>query len=140
MAGTGSRSKPHQYAARRRLNGALLGVWVAAERTCRHPDFQFDAYGAIRSAVADLLNVLPGEEEDGNGWRRAFWLYSPDPLLSGETQAIGYRCMARKEFGGRAKISRVGPEIALTPLLSASSPECVWEFKMSHRTRSRSRA
>ncbi|MEX3958749.1 hypothetical protein [Trinickia sp. EG282A] len=87
MAGARSRSNPHQYAARRRSNGALLGVWVAAERTYRHPDFQFDTHGAIRPAVADLLKVLPGDEEDRNGWRRAFWLYSPHPLLSGETPA-----------------------------------------------------
>ncbi|WP_225032061.1 hypothetical protein [Paraburkholderia sp. XV] len=87
MAGTGSRSNPHQYAARQRSNGALLGVWVAAERTYRHPDFQFDAHGAIRPAVADLLKVLPADEEDRNGWRRAFWLYSPHALLSGETPA-----------------------------------------------------
>lgn len=90
MAGTGSRSNPHQYAARQRSNGGLLGVWVAAERTYRHPDFQFDAHGAIRPAVADLLKVLPGDEEDKNGWRRAFWLYSPHPLLSGETPADAF--------------------------------------------------
>ncbi|RDK01158.1 hypothetical protein DLM46_19360 [Paraburkholderia lacunae] len=87
MVGAGSRSNPHQYAARQRSNGSLLGVWVAAERTYRHPDFQFDAHGAIRPAVADLLKVLPGDEEDRNGWRRAFWLYSPHALLSGETPA-----------------------------------------------------
>lgn len=87
MAGAGSKSNPHQYAARLRTNGSLLGVWVAGERTYRHPDFQFDALGSVRPAVADLLKILPGDGEDGNGWRRAFWLYSPHALLSGETPA-----------------------------------------------------
>jgi len=109
MAGAGSRSNPHQYAARQRSNGALLGVWVAAERTYRHPDFQFDAHGGIRPAVTELLKVLPGDEEDKNGWRRAFWLYSPRPLLSGETPADVFvrnpqRVIeaAREEFCGDA--------------------------------------
>jgi len=107
MAGAGSRSNPHQYAARQRSNGALLGVWVAAERTYRHPEFQFDAHGAIRPAVADLLKVLPDNDEDRNGWRRAFWLYSPHALLSGETPAEVFALdpqrvveAAREEFCG----------------------------------------
>ncbi|CAB3693597.1 hypothetical protein LMG24238_03244 [Paraburkholderia sediminicola] len=87
IAGSGSASNPHQYATRLRSNGALLGVWVAAERTYRHPDFQFDAHGTIRPDVASLLKVLPSNGEDPNGWRRAFWLYSPHAMLDGETPA-----------------------------------------------------
>lgn len=109
MAGTVSRSNPHQYAARQRSNGALLGVWVAAERTYRHPEFQFDAHGAIRPAVTDLLKVLPRDVEDRNGWRRAFWLYSPHAFLSGETPADVFVRnpqrvvdVAREEFCGDA--------------------------------------
>lgn len=107
MAGTGSTTNPHQYAARQRANGALFGVWVAAERSFRHPDFQFDDHGSIRPAVADLLKVLPNNDEDKNGWRRAFWLYSRHALLSGETPAdvfIGdperVIAAAKEEFSG----------------------------------------
>lgn len=87
MAGSRSGSNPHQYAARLRSGGGLLGVWVATERTYRHPDFQFDSHGGVRPEVSDLLKVLPSDEEDRGGWRRAFWLYSPHAKLDGETPA-----------------------------------------------------
>ncbi|OXI17406.1 hypothetical protein CFB43_22250 [Burkholderia sp. AU15512] len=61
MVDSASRSNSHLYAARGRLNGALLGVWGAAERTYRHPDFQLNAQGAILPAVTDLLKVLLGD-------------------------------------------------------------------------------
>ncbi|MFP3606071.1 hypothetical protein [Paraburkholderia sp. SIMBA_053] len=107
IVGAASRSNPHQYAARLRANAALLGVWVAAERTYRHPDFQFDDNGVLHPALADLLKALPRNEEDRNGWRRAFWLYSPHPLLLGEAPAevFGHDPqrvveVAREEFSG----------------------------------------
>lgn len=107
IVGAASRSNPHQYAARLRANAALLGVWVAAERTYRHPDFQFDDNGVLHAALADLLKALPRNEEDRNGWRRAFWLYSPHALLSGEAPADVFGRdpqrvveVARGEFSG----------------------------------------
>lgn len=107
MVGTGSTSNPHQYAARQRSRGALFGVWVATERSFRHPDFQFDDHGSIRPAVADLLTVLPSNDEDNHGWRRAFWLYSPHALLSGATPADVFVsdperviAVANEEFSG----------------------------------------
>lgn len=107
IVGAASRSNPHQYAARLRANAALLGVWVAAERTYRHPDFQFDDNGVLHPALADLLEALPRNEEDRGGWRRAFWLYSPHALLSGEAPADAFERdpqrvvqVAREEFSG----------------------------------------
>jgi hypothetical protein len=107
MAGTGSVSNPHQYAARLRLNGELLGVWVATERTYRHPDFQFDAHGALRPEVVDLLSVLPSNKEDRGGWRRAFWLYSPHSLVDDKIPAEVFALSPQKvikaaklQFGG----------------------------------------
>lgn len=92
-------------AARLRSNRALFGVWVAQERAFRYPDVQFDAQGNIRPEVADLLKVLPDEDEDRGGWRRAFWLYSPHALLDGRTPAEVFQSrpqlvvdVARREF------------------------------------------
>lgn len=87
MAEAASRDTLNDSAARARLCGSLLGVWVETDGVFRHPDFQFDASGATRPAVADLLAVLPSNAEDQNGWRRAFWLYSPHARLAGETPA-----------------------------------------------------
>ncbi|QIE22135.1 hypothetical protein SBC2_01440 [Caballeronia sp. SBC2] len=107
MAATGSVSNPHQYAARLRSNGELLGVWVATERAYRHPDFQFDIHGALRAEVAKLLSVLPRNEEDRGGWRRAFWLYSPHSLVDDKIPAEVFSLSpqlvinaAKQQFGG----------------------------------------
>ena len=107
MAGAGSVSNPHQYAARLRLKGELLGVWVATERAYRHPDFQFDIHGALRPEVADLLSVLPSNEEDRGGWRRTFWLYSPHSLVDDKVPAEVFALSpqrvikaAKLQFGG----------------------------------------
>jgi hypothetical protein len=96
MAGTTVRKNPAQYATRLRASGALLGVWDAPERTFRHPDFQFDAHGQLRSEVAELLALLPGADDDRGGWRRAFWLYSPHAQLGNETPAAVFPRDARR--------------------------------------------
>jgi hypothetical protein len=69
-----------------RAKGALLGVWSAPLRGFVYPDFQFDRSGNLRMDVAELLAVLPCDNDSG-GWRRAFWLYSPHALLDGQTPA-----------------------------------------------------
>ncbi|MEY2161282.1 hypothetical protein [Rhodanobacter sp. FW106-PBR-LB-2-11] len=85
-AGSQSRN-PGQWAKDKRDAGQLLGVWDGAARTFRHPDFQFERDGRLRSEVKTLLAAL-GEhpdwtaEADANGWRRAYWLYQPFRSLS----------------------------------------------------------
>lgn len=75
------------YATQARTSGALLGVWSEAHHAFLYPDFQFKRSGTLRTKVAELLAVLPANEEDRGGWRRAFWLYSPHALLDGQTPA-----------------------------------------------------
>ncbi|PMS14461.1 hypothetical protein C0Z18_31395 [Trinickia dabaoshanensis] len=94
-----------RFAARLRSNGTLFGVWVAHEHAFRYPDVQFDVLGNVKPEVADLLRLLPGEDEDRGGWRRAFWLYSPHALLDGRTPAEVFQSqprlvvdVARREF------------------------------------------
>lgn len=67
-------------AAQARARGVLLGVWSAPRHCFVYPDFQFNPSGDIRREVAELLAVLPSEDDHG-GWRRTFWLYSPHALL-----------------------------------------------------------
>ncbi|WP_296655214.1 hypothetical protein [Paraburkholderia sp.] len=74
------------YTVKARAKGALLGVWSAPLRGFVYPDFQLDRSGSLRSDVAELLAVLP-DDNDRGGWRRAFWLYSPHALLDGRTPA-----------------------------------------------------
>jgi hypothetical protein len=71
-----------------------------------YPDFQFDRSGAIREDIAELLAVLPSEDDRG-GWRRTFWLYSPHALLDDRTPAEIFIddptrviAVAREEFLG----------------------------------------
>ncbi|EIF28511.1 hypothetical protein BCh11DRAFT_03930 [Burkholderia sp. Ch1-1] len=94
------------YAIQARMNGDLLGVWSAPRHCFLYPDFQFDRSGAIRKDVAGLLAVMPGED-DGGGWRRTFWLYSPHALLDDRTPAEIFIddptrviAVAREEFLG----------------------------------------
>jgi hypothetical protein len=68
------------YADQARARGALLGVWSVPRHCFVYPDFQFNSSGDIRREVAELLAVLPSED-DHRGWRRTFWLYSPHALL-----------------------------------------------------------
>ncbi|WP_044022000.1 hypothetical protein [Paraburkholderia graminis] len=72
--------------ARAREARILLGVWSAARRAFVYPDFQFDRRGDLRPEVAELLTLLPKENDDA-GWRSAFWLYSPHANLGGQTPA-----------------------------------------------------
>ena len=87
MTGTRPKANAHHYAAHLRVAGALLGVWVARNRSFRYPDFQFDTQHGLRPEVSDLLRVLPSNEDDRGGWRRAFCLYSPHGLLNGDIPA-----------------------------------------------------
>lgn len=67
-----------QKPARLRREGRLLGVWVEAENRYRYPDFQFSEEGLMEE-VADLLSHLP--DDNGSGWGRVQWLYTPHALL-----------------------------------------------------------
>ena len=87
MAGVRLETTAHYYVAHLRAIGALLGVWVAGDRSFRYPDFQFDFHGRLRPEISDLLRVLPDNEQDSGGWRRVFWLYSPHSLLGGDIPA-----------------------------------------------------
>lgn len=94
------------YAIRAQASGDLLGVWSAPRHCFLYPDFQFYRSGAIRKDVAGLLAVLPSED-DGGGWRRTFWLYSPHALLDDRTPAEIFIddptrviAVAREEFLG----------------------------------------
>jgi hypothetical protein len=85
---TGVLSGPEagQYASRARAAGELLGVWCAPRRAFIYPDFQFDRWGKPRPHVAELLAILPYDEDRG-GWRCAFWLYSPHAYLDNQLPA-----------------------------------------------------
>ena len=79
-----STTNPAQWARNRRDAGALLGAWSPWERTFRHPDFQFDEAGRLKSEVKALLAALAAHAEltaeaDKTGWRRVFWLYGTTP-------------------------------------------------------------
>ncbi|MGF6414861.1 hypothetical protein [Paraburkholderia sp. MM5482-R1] len=94
------------YAIRAQESGDLLGAWSAPRHCFLYPDFQFDRSGVIRHDVAGLLAVLPGEDDRG-GWRRTFWLYSPNALLDDRTPAEIFIddptrviAVAREEFLG----------------------------------------
>ncbi|MFM0721158.1 hypothetical protein PQQ73_33155 [Paraburkholderia strydomiana] len=80
LVGEAPRPGVATYAAQARASGALLGVWCAPGHCFVYPDFQFNSSGFVRKEVAELLAVLPSEDDRG-GWRRTFWLYSPHALL-----------------------------------------------------------
>ncbi|MFP3605888.1 hypothetical protein [Paraburkholderia sp. SIMBA_053] len=87
LAGFSTEEEGTAYAIQARATGALLGVWSEFQHRFIYPDFQFNRLGAIRKHVAELLAFLPPNNEDRGGWRRAFWLYSPHPMLGGQTPA-----------------------------------------------------
>lgn len=94
------------FLADARATGVLLGVWSEPLRGFVYPDFQFDRFGKLRPGVSKLLMMLPGDDDRG-GWRRAFWLYSPHPLLDGllpaevfETDPDRVLGAAEHEFAG----------------------------------------
>lgn len=106
LAGKVSGLEATTYAAKAQARGDLLGVWSAPRHCFLYPDFQFHRSGALRRDVAGLLALLPSED-DREGWRRTFWLYSPHVFLDDRTPAeifmdeptrvIG---VAREEFLG----------------------------------------
>lgn len=75
-----ARQKP----ARLRKTGQLLGVWVDAENRYLYPPFQFHR-DELRPEMKTLLSILP--PDNGSGWGRAQWFYTPHTLLSGKTPA-----------------------------------------------------
>ncbi|ABE29367.1 hypothetical protein DR64_1317 [Paraburkholderia xenovorans LB400] len=94
------------YAARARAAGILLGMWCAPRRAFVYPEFQFDPVGKLRPDVAELLAILPNDDDRG-GWRRTFWLYSPHAYLDGQSPAEVFGSdparvldAARDEFAG----------------------------------------
>jgi len=100
------------YLTQVRMSGALLGVWSESHHAFLYPDFQFARSGALRTEVVDLLAVLPANEYDRGGWRRAFWLYSPHALLDDRTPADVFADapmrviqVAREEFLGDPEAS-----------------------------------
>ncbi|MFL9866645.1 hypothetical protein PQR67_20925 [Paraburkholderia fungorum] len=86
LAGKAPGPEAATYAIEERAGGALLGVWSEPRHCFVYPDFQFRQSGAIRKEIAALLAVLP-RDDDLDGWRRAFWLYSPHALLDERTPA-----------------------------------------------------
>lgn len=118
-----------QYAAKKRTEGKLFGVWSLKDNTYVHPDFQFDALHQLHPAVPSLLAALaaiPGmsEVDDQGGWRRAFWLYGANPLLSERALGIGDSEMPRNA----ADVFRTQPEavIALADREATRDPNVDW--------------
>jgi hypothetical protein len=79
---------PALWAKTKRDAGELLGVWDPSINDWRHPSFQFQASGTLRTRIPDLLAALAEipyyrPEADPTGWRRAFWLYGSNASLAG---------------------------------------------------------
>jgi hypothetical protein len=119
-------SNPGQWAKDARDAGRLLGVWDQAQRTFRHPDFQFTADGTPRPEVRELLAAMAEHpdwtrEADANGWRRTYWLYQPFRSLS--RRALGF---ANGKQLGADDLEGVDPDAALERIdqwLTAVAPE-----------------
>jgi hypothetical protein len=77
------------YTTQARASCALLGVWSETRHCFLYPDFQFNHSGAVRGEIAALLAVLP-RDNDRDGWRRAFCLYSPHAMLDEQTPADAF--------------------------------------------------
>lgn len=73
-----------QKPARLRQAGQLLGAWVAGENRYRYPPFQFNREG-LAPQIGDLMKILP--VDNGSGWGRLQWFYTPHSLLQGKTPA-----------------------------------------------------
>lgn len=86
FAGPPASADAGEFTARARGIGALLGVWSAPQRAFVYPAFQFDQSGKPVPEVIELLALLP-KEGDEDGWRRAFWLYSPHAYLGDQSPA-----------------------------------------------------
>lgn len=79
---------PARWAKTKRDAGELLGVWSPADRTWRHPSFQFYADGTLHPRIQELLVTLAessdfSPDNDRGGWRRAFWLCGSSYGLAG---------------------------------------------------------
>ncbi|WP_433695500.1 hypothetical protein [Paraburkholderia phenoliruptrix] len=106
LVGISLGSTPERSVSRARDTGLLLGVWSEPQHRFVYPEFQFDRFGKLRPEVAELLSILP-DDGDRSGWRRAFWLYSPHPLLDDTLPAEVFAKdpawvldVAQQEFGG----------------------------------------
>jgi hypothetical protein len=106
LAGIQGSGNANQYVRALRADGRILGVWSEDQHAFLYPEFQFDHGGGIRSGIARLLAVLPGND-DREGWRRVFWLYSSHAQLDGETPAEVFPAqparvveVAEREFNG----------------------------------------
>jgi hypothetical protein len=118
-----------QYAAKKRTERKLFGVWSLKDNTYVHPDFQFDIQHQLHPAMPRLLAALaavPGmsDADDQGGWRRAFWLYGANPLLSERALGTGESDLARSA----ADVFRTDPEvvIALADKEAARNPNVDW--------------
>lgn len=67
-----------------RREGNLLGAWVGAEKLYRYPSFQFCEHG-LKKQMKALLSILPAD--NGSGWGRIQWFYTPHALLQQRTPA-----------------------------------------------------
>jgi hypothetical protein len=118
-----------QYAAKKRAEGKLFGVWSLQDNTFVHPDFQFDASHQLHPAVPALLHALgrlPGmsDKEDAGGWKRAFWLYGETPALSERALDTGTSEAPRSA----AAVFASNPDavIALADKEAAGDPNAEW--------------
>lgn len=118
-----------QYAAKKRAEGKLFGVWSLKDNTFVHPDFQLDASHQLHPAIPALLHALarlPGlsDKEDAGGWRRAFWLYGATPALSERALGTGLDEAPRTP----AEVFRSDPDavIALADTDAARDPNAQW--------------
>lgn len=118
-----------QFAAKKRMERKLFGVWSLKDNTYVHPDFQFDVHHQLHPAMPRLLAALaaiPGmsDADDQGGWRRAFWLYGANPLLSERALGTGDGELDRSA----ADVFRTYPEavIALADKEAARNPNVDW--------------
>lgn len=87
--GSVSGKNPAQYASQLRMQNRLFGTWSAADRTYRHPTFQFDATGLVLPRLPELLEALV-DDDDNRGWRRTLWLYGGSDQLEGRSPAAAF--------------------------------------------------
>ena len=76
LGGSSGAPDAHSRVSRLRQAGELLGVWDGSRFL--FPLFQFypdSEGGRLIPTMKDLLAMLPNNEEDKSGWRRAFWLF-----------------------------------------------------------------
>jgi hypothetical protein len=118
-----------QYAAQKRAEAKLFGVWSLKDRAFVHPDFQFDADYQVHPAMPSLLVALANipsmsSADDKGGWRRAFWLYGSSLLLSERALGTGDSESPRSA----SEVFRIHPEtvIALADREAARDANLAW--------------